>query len=179
MKKLKTVQDLGNDLLAQMKAKNLCPNDLLDYAVVYPQQEKIYNDEFDLVGDLNYGSNEGIYLDVYIRGDCSDKPGKTVRKLALTFKTLRQDDEALYEMAKLQASCMITFRSYMYKNASDYERRGFKCVKQTNGSGAAIFCESKKKAKLLKEQGYTVTELLTGKNLLPRFSKKGENTCKD
>lgn len=35
MKKLKTVQDLGNDLLKQMKAKALCPNDLLDYAVVY------------------------------------------------------------------------------------------------------------------------------------------------
>lgn len=169
MKKLKTVQDLGNDLLKQMKAKALCPNDLLDYAVVYPQQEKIYNDEFDLVGDLNYGSNEGIYLDVYIRGDFSDKPGKNVRKPVLTFKTLRQDDEALYEMAKLQASCMIAFRSYMYKNASDYERRSFKCAKQTNGSGsicrAVIFCESKEKAKLLKKQGYTVTELLTGKNL--------------
>ena len=167
MKKVKTVQDLGEDILLQLKTDHLYQADLLEYAITAPQREKIYNNEFDLVGDLRYGANEGIYLDIYIQGDYSANPGEFVKRRVLTFKTLRVDNEALYDMAKLQASCMIVFNSYMRENASAYERRGYKCVRQKDGvkGKAAIFCESEEKAKMYKKQGYAVTELLTGEDL--------------
>ena len=85
----------------------------------------IVDSEFDLKADLHYGSVEGIYLSMSIEGYFSNDPYHEVKEFVMVFKTLRTDDDAMYKMASLQASCMIACKKHLEEHASDYERRGY------------------------------------------------------
>lgn len=143
---------------------------MLDYAAVTSDIVHIVDSEFDLKVDLHYGSVEGIYLSMSIQGYFSSDPYHEVKEFVMVFKTLRTDDDAMYKMASLQASCMIACKKHLEEHASDYERRGYRCTK---AGATSIHCETKNRALYYLAQGYNVTDLRTLKAL--NAENRGEN----
>ena len=156
---IKTTRDLGNAIIDIVKNElHMYPYDFLDYAAVTSDIVHIVDSEFDLKVDLHYGSVEGIYLYMSIEGYFSNDPYHEVKEFVMVFKTLRTDDDAMYKMAALQASCMIACKKHLEEHASDYERRGYRCTKVGT---AGIHCETKERALYYVAQGYNVTDLRT------------------
>ena len=170
-KEFKTTRDLGNSILDIVKNDlHMYPSDLLDYAAVTSDIVHIVDSEFDLKGNLHYGSVEGIYLSMSIQGYFSNDPYHEEEEFVMVFKTLRPDDDAMYKMAALQASCMIACKKHLEEHASDYERRGYRCTK---AGATSIHCETQNRALYYLAQGYNVTDLRTLKAL--KAENRGEN----
>lgn len=168
---IKTTRDLGNAILDIVKNESrMYPYDLLDYAAVTSDIVHIVDSEFDLKADLHYGSVEGIYLSMSIEGYFSNDPYHEVKEFVMVFKTLRTDDDAMYKMVTLQASCMIACKKHLEEHASDYERRGYRCTK---AGATSIHCETQNRALYYLAQGYNVTDLRTLKAL--NAENRGEN----
>lgn len=170
-KGFKTTRDLGNAILDIVKNElHMYPYDLLDYAMVTSDIVHIVDSEFDLKGDLHYGASEGIYLSMSIEGYIRNDPYRETEEFVMVFKTLRTNEDAMYKMAALQASCMIACKKHLEEHASDYERRGYRCTKVGT---ASIHCETKERALYYVAQGYNVTDLRTLTAL--KAEKGGEN----
>lgn len=111
--------------------------------------------EFDVLGELKYGANEGIYLDMFLRGIIDEsEEEKTV--LLCTFKTLDESEEAFYEMAKLQASFILEARKYVNEHRRELVRYGYSCTKPEVSYG--IWCKAKERALELLKDGYEVID---------------------
>lgn len=166
-RKIYTVADTGNRLLQELKNQGTYPEEFLDYAKVTGDSSMdVCDSDIWVSGDLRFGNNEGIYLDISLDGYYSiDNPNTCCHKQLLTFKTLYETKDALYEMAKLQASCMIALREHLAEHADDYERRGYKCIKpaKQNEVSVSVYCETKERTEKYREQSYLVMNLLTGK----------------
>lgn len=70
----------------------------LDYDLLCStcKYDKLYRCEFDVVGEVTYGSSEGIYGDIFLYGNWSkerDDPFKS-RARVYVLKTLKQDKES-------------------------------------------------------------------------------------
>lgn len=65
MKKPMTTEELFEKIQGVLKEKGKLP-DILDYGLATHRPVPITNYEFDLKSNLNYGGNEGIYLDLWI-----------------------------------------------------------------------------------------------------------------
>lgn len=70
---------------------------------------------------LDYGGNEGIYLDLWIEYTVE---GKRCANGFGTFKTLSTDDEAMYIMAALLADFIIEGYAYVNDNLDDFTWEG-------------------------------------------------------
>lgn len=84
-----------------------------------PDKDSYLTDyRFDLVPRLNFGSCEGIYLDLYLEGsfDASDKRGVSIG----TFKTLRTDLEACQLMGALGGALMYYGCKYINREIHRY-----------------------------------------------------------
>lgn len=79
--------------------KGIMPG-ILDYAIPAHNPVLITTSGFSFRNNLDYGSNEGIYLDIWIT---FDKGGRNVQKGLGTFKTLLEDGTAMETMGKLLA----------------------------------------------------------------------------
>ena len=65
--------------------------------------DKLYRCEFDVVGEVTYGSSEGIYGDIFLYGNWSkerDDPFKS-RARVYVLKTLKQDKESYLAVGML------------------------------------------------------------------------------
>lgn len=103
MKRPMTTEELFNKIYGTLKEKGSLP-DILDYGLATHNSVPITNYEFDLKNNLNYGGNEGIYLDLWIG---YYEGGKMQQKGLGTFKTLSTDNEAMHIMAALLADFII------------------------------------------------------------------------
>lgn len=83
-----------------LKEKSRLP-DILDYGLPTYHPTPIRTYQFDLKNNLDYGSSEGIYLDLWIEYYSDNE--KCVCGLG-TFKTLDFRDEAMHLMAGLIAN---------------------------------------------------------------------------
>lgn len=124
MKRMKKVlytnKTLFTTITNTLKEKGLLP-DILDYSQAKFEELPIKNYEFDILGDLNFGGNEGIYLEMYIEGYL----GNNHTKISLgTFKTLNEDIESLKTMAVLQANFMWYCREFVGDNLDDFTWEG-------------------------------------------------------
>ena len=116
MKKPMTTKELFEKIQGILKEKGRLP-DILDYGLATHRPVPITNYEFDLKSNLNYGSNEGIYLDLWIEY----YEGKQKQQKGLgTFKTLSIDNEAMHIMAALLADFIIEEYSYVNANLDDF-----------------------------------------------------------
>lgn len=115
MKKLMTTEEYFHKICNILEEKNLMP-DILDYALAASNPVSFTIYESDLKSKLNYGNGEGIYLDLWIEYFADGK--KCISGVG-TFKTLREDREAMYIMAKLLADFIIEERAYMDTNLDD------------------------------------------------------------
>lgn len=78
-----------------------------EYFINTKMKTSYFNEEYrDLIFKLNYGSNEGIYLDVYVYDIYK------LRKLA-TIKSLNETNDGIYKMAQLQADIIIGYNKIL------------------------------------------------------------------
>ena len=98
-----TTEELFEKINSILKEKGKIP-DILDYGHATSNPVPIRTYEFDLGNSLNYGSNEGIYLELWIKYRVENEK----RRAAIgTYKTLYEDDNAMYIMASLLANFII------------------------------------------------------------------------
>lgn len=112
--------DLFDKICGILKEKGKLPN-ILDYGLAAHRIVSITNYEFDLKSNIGYGGNEGIYLDLWI--EYYVKGEKTVNAIG-TFKTLREDNEAMHIMAALLADFIIEEYAYVNANLDDFTWEG-------------------------------------------------------
>lgn len=111
-----TTEELFNRINGILKEKGKLP-DILDYGLATHNPVPITNYEYGLRNKLDYGGNEGIYLDLWVEYTAGGK--RCVSGLG-TFKTLRTDDEAMHIMAALLADFIIEECAYVNANLDDF-----------------------------------------------------------
>ena len=115
-----TTEELFEKINSILKEKSKIP-DILDYSLATSNPIPIRTYEFDLRNSLNYGGNEGIYLDLWIEYRVENEK----RRAAIgTYKTLYEDDNAMHIMASLLANFIIEEHSYVNKNLDDFTWEG-------------------------------------------------------
>lgn len=120
MTKPMTTEELFEKINSILKEKSKIP-DILDYSLATSNPIPIRTYEFDLRNSLNYGGNEGIYLDLWIEYWVENEK----RRAAIgTYKTLYEDDNAMHIMASLLADFIIEEYSYVNKNLDDFTWEG-------------------------------------------------------
>jgi hypothetical protein len=121
MKRPMTTEELFEKIMGILREKDKLPN-ILDYGLATHRPVPITNYEFDLKNNLNYGGNEGIYLDLWIEYSVD---GQKQRKELGTFKTLSTDNESMHIMATLLADFIIEEYAYVNANLDDFTWEGF------------------------------------------------------
>lgn len=111
-----TTGELFDAICKILKEKGKLP-DILDYGLATHNPVPIKNYEYGLRNKLDYGGNEGIYLDLWIEYVVDGK--RCARDLG-TFKTLSTDDEAMHCMAVLLADFIIEEYAYVNANLDDF-----------------------------------------------------------
>lgn len=123
MKKKKyTNETLFDTIVSILKEKGLYPEGL-DYDLAEQRticDMKTY--EWTCKGDLAFGGNEGIYLDIYAVGDLGD--GNKKVRLGV-FKTLGESREDFYMMAKLQADFIWETSVFVNAHMDDFTWTGY------------------------------------------------------
>ena len=115
-----TTEELFEKINSILKEKSKIP-DILDYGHATSNPIPIRTYEFDLRNSLNYGGNEGIYLDLWIEYQVENEK----RRAAIgTYKTLYEDADAMHIMASLLADFLIEEYSYVNKNLDDFTWEG-------------------------------------------------------
>ena len=120
MEKPMTTKELFCKILDILKDKGRLP-EILDYSLADGNPVPITTYEFELRSNLNYGGNEGIYLDLWI--EYFNKREKCQHGLG-TFKTLYEDNKAMYRMAELLADFVMEERAYVNGNLDDFTWEG-------------------------------------------------------
>lgn len=87
--------------------------DILDYGLAARDTLPVTTAEFGLKSSLDYGGNEGIYLDLWV--ELPTDGGKETGRLG-TFKTLDEGEEAMHTMAALLADFIIEKYAYAREN---------------------------------------------------------------
>lgn len=109
---------LGSELFNEIVKRIELP-DIIDYANGSYKREEILNYEWDFANDLEYGSNEGIYLTMYAESEN--------KKILLgVFKTLGEDKDALRKMALLLAEFIYAGKVFVNNNLDDFTWTGYK-----------------------------------------------------
>ena len=115
-----TTEELFDKICGILKEKGKMP-DILDYGLATSDHVPIRTYQYDLRHNLAYGCNEGIYLDLWIEYFEKDE---RCRKELGTFKTLREDREALHIMAALLADFIYEEYDYVNANLDDFTWEG-------------------------------------------------------
>lgn len=106
----------ANELFEEICKRIELP-DILDYHLSHEERE-ITTYDWDWGNNLDYGGNEGIYLDIY-----AQRRGE--RHLIGTFKTLNEDKESMYTMARLLVDFVSEGRKFVNNNLDDFTWEGF------------------------------------------------------
>lgn len=103
-----------------LDGKGIMPG-ILDYAVPAHNPVLITTSGFSFRNNLDYGSNEGIYLDIWIT---FDKGGRNIQKGLGTFKTLLEDGAAMETMGRLLAGFIVEGYQYINSNPDNFNWEG-------------------------------------------------------
>lgn len=95
--------------------------EILDYHLVSDEagELSLTNDAFALKNILNFGASEGIYLDLFL-----EFKGKSYG--FGTFKTLKDDREAMRRMGQLLGDFIYEFEDFVWKHDDDFSWDRFK-----------------------------------------------------
>lgn len=115
-----TTGELFSRIQDILKERSRLP-DILDYGLPTYHPTPIRTYRFDLKNNLDYGSSEGIYTDLWIEYYSNNEK----RACGLgTFKTLDSSDEAMHLMAGLLADFIIEESVYIKTNLDDFNWEG-------------------------------------------------------
>lgn len=115
-----TTKELFYEICEKLKEKGKLP-DILDYALANGSPAPMETCEFNLKNNLDYGGNEGIYLD--FQAERFPEGQRELKGLG-TFKTLRRDEKAMHTMAALLADFIIEMHDYVNQNLDDFTWTG-------------------------------------------------------
>lgn len=116
-----TTADLFKLVWDDLKAsgKNLS---FVEYADGPREPHKLRDYSFDVFGVINYGGSEGIYVDLFYKGDIGyDAVGNYDLG---TIKTLETDDDTFRVMALLMADFQIKATRFINANLDDFTWTG-------------------------------------------------------
>ena len=121
---IRSVKNIAEDLISRIKAVHLEPEEYITVSSLIPEQylDTVWGSGdtvYDYIFNVDYGGNEGIYLDVYMRvGKGSDAETFSI----ITAKTLDESVEAFFKMSRLAAYCNILLRNdgYIIKGLTEY-----------------------------------------------------------
>ena len=131
--------------------KGMMPS-ILDYALPVYNPVLITTSEFEFKNNLDYGSSEGVYLDLWLE---IDKDDKTIKAELGTFKTLLEDYPAMEAMGKLLAGFIFEGRKYVNKNLDNFNWQGWEVYAfDDNGkkAGFSYSCSSMDSAIVQKDK---------------------------
>lgn len=115
-----TTGELFEKINCILEEKGKLP-DILDYSHAASNPIPVRTYEFDLGNSLDYGGNEGVYLNLWIKY----RVGKEEHRAAVgTYKTLYEDADAMHTMALLLADFIIEEHSYVNGNLDDFTWEG-------------------------------------------------------
>ncbi len=121
MNKPINTRDLFNKIYEILKNKDRIPG-ILEYGSPAFNPVSLTNWNFDLKNNLDYGSSEGIYLDLWADYHSDGE----IRKISIgTFKTLQDDQEAMRAMGMLLADFIVELYDYVHKNPDVFTWEGF------------------------------------------------------
>ena len=168
IKPIKTTKDLATSIMNGVKESGNWP-DILDYANTYDDSAEIYDADIEVIGDLRYGANEGIYLVLYAEGRFGKDRKLNCKVKLVTFKTLYTENDAMYTMARLQASCIIAWQQHMLEHEDEYIRHGYKVTIENPGHDPySMYFETEERARARKPQpggSVKIVDLYTGEEL--------------
>lgn len=143
-KQLYTNADLFYIILNKLKEGGLLP-EILDYSLGCSTLKEIKSDEWDAIGRITFGGNEGIYLRIYIEGVIDHDYDKV--ELG-TFKTLETSKEAYKAMSDLNVEFIFALRDFVEVNSESFCWTGYSVRFVGNGepSDHPIWTASKKQA---------------------------------
>lgn len=100
--------------------------EIIDYSLASSHEQEIRSDQFSPEINIDYGENEGIYLDFRIRGNLSENPGQADETIHIgTVKTLSECDDAMYLMGKLNAALVIETYKFLREDWEDFMWSGY------------------------------------------------------
>lgn len=108
--------------------------DWVDYAIAcnhsYDEASRLLlkYDEFDIFTTTEYGGSEGVYTDIYIKGNYKG-PNEDYDRTPIsigTVKTLEEGPEAVRKMYGLAADIYIAAVDFVHKNMDDFIWHGYK-----------------------------------------------------
>lgn len=148
MKKPMMSNDLFDVICRKLQEKGQLP-EILEYQRaddLRPFPVDTY--EVDIRNNLDFGGNEGIYLDLrlYLRGE---------ERHFGTIKTLAEDRDGIVEMGKLLGNFIAEFRDYLNDNIDDFTWDGYDVhAVRADGSGRyyAVECRTLEKALMHKDE---------------------------
>lgn len=159
---VKTNIDLATEILKDVRDKGI---DLSWLESCSPASERnatsVYDVEFNIVGNVSYGSCEGIYFDVYMDGVFAQQGNERRTAPLICGKCLGTSLEDMERIAKTMADIIYHGTNYLIAHQDEYIRRGYNC--SCDGKKSSFWVLSEKKAKGYAASGYTVTSCLTGK----------------
>ncbi len=147
--------------------------DILDYNIGSRDQDEIKDIEWDFNTSLNFGGNEGIYLDVDMMKRGYDEHGKwkpTFTHLG-TFKTLDESKEAMKRMGELAGEFIYAAHEFIEKNEDDFTWTGYSVRRKESICG--WWCPTKENAKkkydamMLEHDDIVVFDWSTRKEIKP------------
>lgn len=116
-----TTAELFSKICGILEDGGRMPDDILDYRLATNSPVPIKTYEFAIRNNLDYGSNEGIYLDLWI--EFYEDNEKQLKELG-TFKTLLDSKEAMCVMARLLADFIVEERKIVNANLDDFTWTG-------------------------------------------------------
>lgn len=111
----------NKELFEIIRDKVTLPKEILDYAIPAQEEIRIESYEWNVWNSLNFGTNEGIYLDI---GAEFHHPSHRIVRFG-TFKTLQTDLGAMREMGRLLADLVYTISDFVNNNLDDFEWSGY------------------------------------------------------
>ena len=122
-KTLYTAESFFNVIMNELKSTGKVP-DILEYAIPTREEIEFRNYEFDVLGYVHYGACEGIYINLFFKGDIgsciSDRTG-TIG----TIKTLDTSEEAFHKMARFMADFQLLAMHFIEAHIDDFNWTGY------------------------------------------------------
>ena len=128
-KHLYTAEELFRIITKQLEDEGKIPEGLLEYSHATSENHEFRDYSFDILGTVNYGANEGIYIDLFFRGDIGNGAQGSYLPANTgdigTIKTLHTSDEAFHQMAALMADFQIAASRFVNAHLDDFTWVGF------------------------------------------------------
>lgn len=138
-----TMAELYKIVEEKLKKDGNWPDDIIDYTLVVNQNIEVLDNAFDVVPQVQYGSCEGIFLDVYFIG--SGFTNSEADKVRLcTVKTLDTSRDAMRKMAILGADFVVDTSEFLNRNSDDFDWKYYsvRIVEEDGSLGCGYSCRS-------------------------------------